>query len=375
MPLTEIQCRQAKAKEKTYLLSDGKGLSLEVRPNGKKYWIARLWNGGKESRRSVGSYPDVSLREAREQNSAIRKSPPPTSTDTFAAVAKEWYERKALLSLSSSYRETIRLRLDKHILPELGGCRISDMTTLQILQFCRRIEDRGTVETAHRVCQIIGQVFRYGIASGRVENDPTVAMRGALMSVRVRHFSTITDPKAIGDLMRRIDGYKGSLVRCAMQFSALTFCRPGEVRRAEWSEIEEDTWKIGAEKMKMGRPHIIPLARQTINLLANLKTLTGDGRWLFPSARNDGRCMSENTVRVALRSLGYENNEMTPHGFRSMASTVLNEHGFQPDVIERQLAHAEKNSIRAAYNHAEYLPQRRELMQWWADFLDNTKLK
>jgi integrase len=251
--------------------------------------------------------------------------------------------------------------------------KLSDMTAGVILQFCRRIEAKGTLETASRVKQIIGQVFNYAIATDRVETNPTLALHGALQTRQTKHHATLTDPAEIGALMRQIDGYFHDVVRCALKFSVLAFCRPGEIRAAEWKEIdwEKAQWNIPGEKMKMNRPHIVPLARQTLAVLEELRALTGNQKWLFPSERRDGRCMSENTVRVALRAMGYKNEDMTPHGVRAMASTILyNSERFSGDAIERQLAHMEGNKVKRAYDHAEHLPQRREMMQWYADWLD-----
>ncbi|MGI6253613.1 MAG: tyrosine-type recombinase/integrase [Aminivibrio sp.] len=241
------------------------------------------------------------------------------------------------------------------------------------MALCRRIEGRGLTDTANRVKQLVGQIFRYAIATDRVSSDPTAALHGALSPHKSKHYASLKGGAAIGALMRAIDAYPQAVVRCALRFSALVFCRPGEIRRAEWQEVnfEGSEWRISAEKMKAGRPHIVPLSHQALATLEELREFTGGQRWLFPSARRDGRCMSENTVRVALRSMGYGNEDMTAHGFRSMASTALNENGWPVDVIERQLAHAERSAVRAAYNHAEYLGQRREMMQWWGDWLDS----
>ena len=382
MALTEVAVKQAKAGEKTRSMSDGKGLLLEVRPNGRKYWIVRYWVNGKEKRSSLGAYPEVSLKEAREKNYELRRvvasgSRPDRERETFADVVNEWLEARAKPKFSESYMRTVLLRLGKFILPEFGHLKIGEITSSKVLALCRRIEASGTVDTSHRVKQLAGQIFRFAIVTDRVDSDPTVALYGALSPHKERHYSSVMGSAAIGALIRSIEGYPQAVVRCALRFSALVFCRPGNVRMAEWSEIDPDRqeWRISGEKMKMDRPHIVPLARQTVELLEELREFTGRGRWLFPSARRDGRCMSENTIRVALRSMGYGNEDMTAHGFRSMASTTLNEHGWPVDVIERQLAHAEKNAVRAAYNHAEYLPQRREMMQWWADFLDEVKAK
>ena len=379
MALSEMIVRQAKPRDKRYTMSDGRGLILEVHPNGRKYWIVRLWRDGKERRKSVGSYPDVSLKIARERAQELRSASPedgqPKASETFADVALEWLRSRMLPSRKPEYTRTIKVRLEKHILPELGDLRLNAITSGTVLHLCRGIEGHGTVETAARVRQIVGQVFRYAIATDRADTDPTVALRGALQTRTVKHMATITDPQGIAALMRSIAAYPHFVVRCALQFSALVFCRPGEIRHAEWSEVDLEAaeWRIPAEKMKMGRTHIVPLAKQAVALLEELREGTGRWRYVFPSARRDGRPMSENTVRVALRTMGYGNDEMTAHGFRGMASTRLNEMGWAPDVIERQLAHVEGNKVRAAYNHAEYLAERREMMQAWADWLEGLK--
>lgn len=380
MPLTELILRQARPKEKTYSLNDGQGLRLEVRPNGKRYWVIRYFIGGKEKRTSVGAYPAVGLREAREKNVAFRDSlasgkPVGHKDETFEDVIAEWMEKRMIPTLSEGHIRTIRLRLDKHIIPYLGHMKLQEITAGHILRICRRIEDEGYVETAGRIKQIIGQVFRYAIATDRIDTDPTLALKGALQTRSKKHHASITDPQQIGILMRNIDTYPRYLVRMALKFSALTFCRPGEIQHAEWSEIdlEKAEWRIPAEKMKMKRLHIVPLSAQTIALLLDLHEHTGRQRWVFPSSRKDGRPMSDGTIRVALRTMGYNNEDMTAHGFRSMASTNLNEQGWPPDVIERQLAHVEGNSVRAAYNYAEYLPERRKMMQSWANWLDSLK--
>jgi len=272
----------------------------------------------------------------------------------------------------ASYLRTVNLRLNRYILPELKNMPVNEITSGTVLNVCRKNEAHGTLETAARVKVLIGQIFRYAIATDRAENDPTAGLKGGLKTRISKHMATLTKPSDIAVLMKNINAYPHAVVRCALKFSALTFCRPGEIRHAEWSEIDfkNREWRIPAEKMKMKRVHIVPLATQAIEVLIFLRELTGKGRWLFPSARMDGRPMSENTVRVALRSMGYSNEQMTAHGFRGMASTRLNELGWPSDVIERQLAHSERNSVRAAYNHAEYLPERQKMMQFWADYLD-----
>ena len=377
MALTELMVKQAKPKEKPYTLSDGKGLILEIRPNGKKYWIVRYWVEGKEKRTSLGPFPDISLKEARDKNYEFRKDGFTTKKtgEDFASIADEWLEKRVLSKFTEGHIRTIKFRLNKYILPYFGGMKLDGITSGNVLQLCRKIEEAGHIETSSRVKQIIGQIFRYAIATDRAETDPTVALKGALQTRKERHHASITEPEKIALLIRSIDAYPSSVVRCALMFSALVFVRPGEIRHAEWSEVDmgKAEWKIPAEKMKMKRPHIVPLATQTLKVLEELKGCTGGQKWLFPSARRDGRPMSENTIRIALRSMGYTNDDMTAHGFRSMASTNLNEQGWTPDVIERQLAHVEGNSVRAAYNYAEYLPERRKMMQAWADWLEGLK--
>ncbi|MBQ7262367.1 MAG: tyrosine-type recombinase/integrase, partial [Synergistaceae bacterium] len=372
MALTDLVVRQAKPKEKRYSLSDGRGLILEVRPNGSKFWVARFWSKGKERRRHLGRWPDVSVKDARALAAASRADGDAQggASTRLRDVADEWM-RVRMANKSASYLRGVRLRLDRYVLPELGDMALGDITSGVVLRLCRAIEARGTIETASRVKVLVGQLFRYAIATDRAESDPTAALAGALQTRKPKHMATVTDPAGIALLMRSIRAYPHAVVRCAMELSALTFCRPGEIRHAEWAEVDLDRaeWRIPAAKMKMGRPHIVPLARQTVALLRGLHELTGRGRWLFPSARGDGRPMSENAVRVALRSMGYGNDDMTPHGFRAMASTRLNEMGWRADVIERQLAHAERNAVRAAYDHSDRLDERRRMMQAWADFL------
>lgn len=287
----------------------------------------------------------------------------------FQAVVEEWAKVR-LSGKSPGYIRTVNVRVRKHILPGLGALRINAITSGDVLRLCRRIELGGYIETAHRVKSLIGQVFRYAIAAGYIENDPTAALSGALKPYNVRHFPTITDPSVIGELYNAIRKYPWLVVRSALLFSILTFARPGEIRQAEWQEMKGDTWDIPASKMKMGRRHLVPLSRQAQAVLEELRECTGARRWVFPAARDNDKCLGPDTVRWALRSLGFTRDVITPHGFRAMASTILNENGWNRDVIERQLAHVEGNAVRRAYNHAEYLDERRRLMQWWGDWLD-----
>jgi len=287
---------------------------------------------------------------------------------TFAELAEEWMARR--LDVSEGHQRTITLRLEKYLLPSLGKMSASEVTPRDVLAACRLAEDSGFGETAHRLRGIVGQIFRYGVAAGLVEADPSAALRGALRPAKEVPYPTITDPDRRRALLIGVSEYPQPTMRCALQFSLLTFVRPGEVRHAEWCEIDGDTWEVPAHKMKAKRPHTVPLATQTLAVLETLRLLTGDSRWLFPSARDRLRPMSDGGVRTAIRALGFGKDEFTAHSFRSFASTVLNEHGWPPDVIERQLAHEEQNRVRAAYNRAEYLDQRREMMQWWADWCE-----
>ncbi len=390
MPLSDTAIRNAKPGEKSIRMYDTGGLYLEIAPSGGKWWRLKYRVDGKEKRISLGVYPDVSLKDAREKRDAARKqlandvdpgehrkaaksSNVLDGENGFEVVGREWFVKFAPNWVETHSDKIIR-RLERDVFPWLGKRPIQEITAPEILAVMRRIEDRGALETAHRALQNCSQVFRYAIATGRAVRDPAADLRGALPPARAKHHASITDPKLIGALLRAIKGYEGSLVtKCALQIAPLTFVRPGELRKAEWSEFnfDEAEWRIPAERMKMREKHVVPLSRQALALLRELHPLTGHGKYVFPGARTNGRPMSENTVNAGLRRLGYSNDEMTGHGFRSMASTLLNEQGWNRDAIERQLAHAERDTIRAAYNYAEHLPERRRMMQAWADFLDS----
>jgi len=391
MPLTNTAIKNVKPAEKSFRMFDEKGLYLEVAPSGGKWWRFKYRYAGKEKRLSLGTYPDVSLANARERRDAARKllaqgtdpgaarkEEQAISADdarTFGVVALEWYEKQRP-GWTESTAYNIMRRLERELLPPFGTRPIKKVAPKMILEAIAKIEDRGCHETARRALQCCGQIFRYAMVSDYVESDPTPSLRGALMAVVEKHRASITDPKAIGPLLRALWGYEGSpITACALRFAPLTFVRPGELRHAEWSEFDLDTaeWRIPGPKMKMKEQHIVPLSRQALVVLETLRTLTGGGRFLFPSERTGDRPMSENTVNGALRRLGYTKEEMTGHGFRSMASTLLNEIGWNRDAIERQLAHAERSGVRAAYNYAEYLPERRKMMQAWADYLDKLR--
>ena len=387
--LVDTVIRNAKPKEKPYKLSDGRGLYLLVNPTGKYFRFDYRFQG-KRKTLSLGVYPDVSLSQARdrlnearkflaggvdpsEQRKAAKAIIESQAINNFETVARDWFEKKRG-EWVESHSITVITRLEANVFPRLGARPVADITAPELLEVLRIMEARGAKELAQRVKQVCGQVFRYAIACGLAVRDPSADLRGALSSHKKRSMATITDPKQVGGLLRAIYGYQGHIAsRCALRFAPLTFVRPGELRHAEWSEINIDLaeWKIPAEKMKMKRTHIVPLSRQAIEVLKEIEPMTGRGRYVFPSLRTGDRPMSENTVLAALRRLGYSKEEMTGHGFRAMASTLLHEKGWHSDVIELQLAHAEKNSVKAAYNHAQHLPERREMMQAWADYLDS----
>lgn len=391
MPLSEIKVRRAKPAAKNRKLFDSRGLYLLVAPTGSKYWRFKYRWERREKLLALGVYPEVSLREARDrrdearrklaerrdpssERKAVKKPASATgSEDAFAAVAREWLAKRAP-NWVPTHTATIVARLERYVFPTLGGRPVGEITAPEILEVLRTLEARGTVETAHRVHQIIGQVLAYAVALGRATRNASVDLRGALVTRRVRHHAAITDPREISGLMRAIKGYSGSLtVRAALQLSALTFVRSGELRRATWAEVDLDsaTWRIPAERMKMRTEHIVPLSRQSVEVLRELQRVTGAGKYIFPGGRTAARPMSENGITAALRAMGYEQGKMTAHGFRTMASTQLNEMGFRGDWIERQLAHCERDGVRAAYNSAEYLSDRRRMMQEWADHLDH----
>jgi len=375
MSISDIAAKSAKPKDKPYRLHDDRGLYLRVDPNGAKYWILRYWLNGREHQKSLGTYPLLSLREAREKRDELHKARARGDilTDkrrlpTFADVTEDWLHVR-MTGKAAGYLKCIHFRLKKYILPALGDFPIDRITTGDVLRMCRRIENLGYIETAQRVKVLVGQVLRFAIAAGYIDSDPTVAMAGALKTAKRRHMATVTAPGEIAAIYRAMLDYPFPVMRAALLFSIYTAARPGEVRHAEWKEIQGGVWTIPAEKTKMRRVHIVPLSVQCQDVIKELRNITGGGRWLIPSPCGRG-CMSENGVRVALRGLGFGKDVITPHGFRAMFSTVANEHGWDRDVIERQLAHVEANKIRGAYNHAEYMDKRVELLQWWSNYLE-----
>lgn len=393
MPLTDTLIRKAKPADKQTKLFDEKGLFLLLTPAGGKWWRLKYRFGGKEKLLSLGTYPEVSLKDARERRDEARRllanevdpgearkakkaAGNERAANSFEVIAREWYA-KFSPGWTPSHGERILRRLERDVFPWLGERPIADIKAPDLLQAIRRIEGRGALETAHRAMQNCGQVFRYAIATGRAERDPTPDLRGALPPVRESHLAAMTDPKDVAALLRAIDAYEGFYTtRAALRLAPLVFVRPGELRKAEWSEIDLDNaeWNIPAERMKMRQPHLVPLATQAISILRELQPLTGASRYVFPGARTNARPMSDNAILAALRRMGFAKDEMSGHGFRAMARTILDEVlGVRPDYIEHQLAHAVRDPNGRAYNRTAHLPQRRQMMQQWADYLDNLK--
>jgi integrase len=383
--LSDTGVRNAKPEEKMRKLFDGLGLYLLISPAGGKWWRFKYRFAGKERLLSLGTYPEVSVREARDKRDAARKliaagidpgverklAKARALGGSFEDVAREWAE-KFSERWEPTHAATVIKRLERDVFPWLGGQPVGEITSPELLTVLRRIESRGALETAHRVKQTCGQIFRYAVATGRAQRDPSGDLYGALPPVKEKHHAALTKPADVAALLRSIDGYKGTfVVRCALRLAPLVFVRPGELRKSEWSEFDLDgaTWRIPPERMKMRSEHIVPLSRQAVEILRELHPLTGKGRYVFPG-RAVSRPMSENTITASLRYLGYSREQMTGHGFRTMASTLLNEMGWPADAIERQLAHSERDNVRDAYNRAQYLPERKRMMDAWADFLD-----
>lgn len=394
MPLTDTAIRNFCPREKTIRLFDGGGLYLEVAPSGGKWWRLKYRFDGKEKRFSLGVYPTVTLKLARERREeakkllankvdpgenrkAIKLARVEHTANTFEIIAREWLSKRGS-EWSEGYCAGLLRGLEKNVFPWIGGCPIADITAPQLLSVLRRIEERGAFETAHRTLQNCGQVFRFAIASGRATNDISRDLRDALQPVPQKHLAAITRPDEVGQLLRAIDSYRGDFVtRCALRLAPLLFVRPVELRKAEWAEfdLENARWDIPEEKMKMRRPHIVPLARQAVEILRELHALTGGSQYVFPSARSKVRPMSNNAILAALRRMGYSKDDMTGHGFRAMARTILDKVlGVHPKFIEHQLAHQVRDSAGRAYNRTTHLTERRKMMQQWVDYLDELKL-
>lgn len=390
--LTDTECRNATSNGvKVRKLHDGSGLYLWVYEDGRKYWRLRYWLHGKEKSLSLGTYPGVSLKQSRAKRdseqrrledgldpSAERKAEKLKSKlshdNSFEVVAREWYDKQTHTWVASHAKDVLR-RLEGNLFPSIGSRPIAEITAPELLATVRKIETRGSYDLAHRVLQVASQIFRYGVATGRCERDPAPDLRGALTPHKKKHQAAVR-AEELPELLRAIDGYEqigDRQTRLALQLLAMTFTRTNELIGALWEEIDLDAgvWVIPAARMKMRTEHVVPLPNQAVTALEELKTISGGSCFVFPG-RNRDKPISNNTLLFALYRLGYK-GKMTGHGFRAVASTTLNESGFRPDVIERQLAHCERNEVRGAYNRAEYLPERRKLMQWWADYLDGVK--
>jgi len=396
--LTDTAIRKTKPDITPRKLSDGGGLYLLIKPDDGRYWRLNYRFGGKQKTLALGVYPIVTLADARQRREdarrllandtdpgEVRKAQKVAQAvadaltlDTFEAVALEWLKkREASGDTSSTTLSKDRWRLEKYLFPTIGARPIADITARELRDTLRPIEDSGKLETASRTKITAGQVFRWAVLEGKVDADPTTPLRGLFTTPTPTHRAALTDPVRIGGLLRDIDGFTGRLTTLtALKLAPLTFVRPGELRNAEWAEFDLDgaIWRIPAARMKMKAAHLVPLSTQAVEVLRDLLPLTGQGPLVFPAIGKAGRSMSENTVNDALRRLGYGKDEMTGHGFRSMAATRLNEMGWNADAIERQLAHAESNKVRAAYTHAaQFLEERIRMMQAWADYLDGLR--
>lgn len=392
MSLTDRSIISLKTTGKPHKHFDGGGLHIHVSPTGGKLWRLAYRFNGKAKLLSLGAYPAVTLKMARdrrdEAKSLIARDIDPgehkkdlkrlsaaLTENTFEAIGREWHAKTRDI-WEEKRAKAILSHLEKNVFPFIGKMPIATIKAPDLLGVAKRIEERGANYYAHAVMQTCGRVFRYAIATGKAEHDITADLRGALAPHKAKHFASITDPRQVGQLLRAIDGYQGEFITaCALKIAPLVFVRPSELRCAVWTEFDfaNAEWRIPAERMKMAEQHIIPLSRQALELFEDLRKVTGYGKYLFPSVRTGSRPMSDNTLNAALRRLGYSREEMTGHGFRSMASTRLNELGWNRDAIERQLAHGDRDSVRASYNFAEFLPERRKMMQAWANHLDELR--
>lgn len=388
--ITDTAIRAAKPAEKPYKLSDERGLYLLINAAG-KYWRLDYRFGAKRKTLALGVYPDVSLRLARERRDearqlladgvdpgenkkAVKAAKQERASNSFEVIAREWFDRMSVRWVDSHGGRIIR-RLERDVFPWIGDRPIAELTAPELLAVVRRIEGRGAIETAHRALQNCGQVLRYAVATGRAERDPTGDLRGALPPVKGKHFAAVTDPAQVAELLRSLDGYKGTFaVSCALRLAPLVFVRPGELRKAEWSDIDLDAAQWRYRVTKTNSDHVVPLSTQALSILQELHALSGDGRYVFPGARTSARPMSDNAILAAMRRLGIPKEEMSGHGFRAMARTILDEVlGFRPDFIEHQLAHAVRDPNGRAYNRTAHLAERARMMQAWSDYLDKIK--
>ncbi len=393
MAVTDLQIRKSQPRDRAWRLFVGQGLYVEVSPHGGKWWRFKYRHLGREKRLSFGTYPTISLQKARDlreqarkllaagvdpsqQRQAEKMAGAERAANTFEVVAREWFAKQKL-SWVEGHASKILLRMENDLFPWLRRRPVAEITAKELLGVLNRIVNRGALETAHRVLQNCGQIFRYAIATGRAEHNPTINLLGALPPVQQKHRAAILDPVALGGLLRSIEGYEGSFVtKCALRLAPLVFVRPGELRQAEWTEIDFDArqWNLPAGKMKKRNPHIVPLAPQALDILREIHALTGRGQYVFPSARGPKRPMSNNAILSALRRMGYDKDEMSGHGFRAAARTILDETlHFRPDYIEHQLAHAVRDPDGRAYNRTAHLMERRKMMLAWADYLESLK--
>jgi integrase len=396
MALTDIAIRNAKPGTKPSKLADGAGMFLLVTPAGGKLWRLKYRLDGREKLLAMGAYPDITLSEARkrrdEARALIAQGKDPSrekqrekvrsridAGNTFTAIAKEYCAKRRRdgergWAPSTATRSEYLLSL---LNGSIGRMPIAEIEPADILAAIRRIEGKGNLDSARRTLQLASAVFRYAVATARLRSDPTRDLRGALTAPKVTHYGAITDAKRVGELLRAIDGYEGQgLTKLALQIAPHVFVRPGELRHAEWSEFDLDAalWIIPAGKMKMRKAHHVPLSRQAVDLFREMQAVTGPAGYVFPSIRTRSRPMSENTINAALRRLGYASDEMTAHGFRAMASTLLNECGkWHPDAIERALAHGDSDKVRAAYHRGAHWKERVDMAQWWSDYLDTLR--
>lgn len=395
--LTDTAIKKAKPGEKPKRMFDGGGLYLEVATSGGKLWRFKYRFEGKEKRQALGVYPDTSLVKAREKRDKARRlladgidpgehqkvqkaAKVALSANSFEAIGREWFA-KMKPEWADSHADKIMARLERDVFPWLGKRPIAEMTAVEVLTTLKRISDRGAKDTAKRAQQDCGGVFRYAIQTGRASYNPIPDLRGALPTAIGGNFAAITDPVKVGELLRAIEGFKGTfIVKCALRLSPFLFVRPGELRQAKWADFDLDKaeWKFLVSKIKKTEEpkiHVVPLASQAVAILRELHALTGDGEFVFPGARSNGRAMSEAAVNAALRRMGYDTKtEITGHGFRAMARTILHEvHGIAPEVIEHQLAHKVPDALGTSYNRTKFLPARRAMMQQWADYLDKLK--
>lgn len=390
--LTDAKIRKVARKDKSYRISDGEGLYLEVPPTGGPYWRAKYRYDGREKRMAYGTYPQVSLAEARElhaetkrllaqgidpnaQKRLARQRGLQEARDSFDAVATEWLGKQN--TWAPSHAKRVIAQLERDAFPWLKGLPVATLSAQQLLQVLQRVAQRGTIESAHRLAYKLNQIMHYAVLSGRTNSNPASGLSKALPKTKGRHHAAITDPAKAGALLRSIDAYRGSrLTELALKLAPLVFVRPGELRQAEWSEInfEAKQWLIPEHKIKQRRELIVPLSRQSVEILKELQLYSGDGKYVFPSVRSADRPMSDNTILSALRNLGYSSDEMSGHGFRAMARTLLAEElGYPAEAIEHQLSHSVPDPNGRAYNRAQFIRVRTEMMQRWADYLDELK--